>query len=135
MNYLIPGLTQTGKMSSSEPNSKIDLNDDEKTIKKKINKAYSIDGQIKDNGLLAIAKFVVFKVLEYQKKSFIIDRPEKWGGKIEFATYQKLEDAFAKKELASADLKQGLAEEIIKLLNSFQDKQKELSKLSAAAYP
>ena len=37
MNYLIPGLTQSGKMSSSEPGSKIDFDDTEKQIRKKIN--------------------------------------------------------------------------------------------------
>ena len=81
MNHLIPGLGQSGKMSSSEPNSKIDFEDDDKTIKNKINKAYSVDGEVENNGLLAISRFIIFKLKE---DSFIIDRPEKWGGKIEF---------------------------------------------------
>ena len=135
MNYLIPGLTQSGKMSSSEPNSKIDFDDDDKTIQKKINKAYSLDGETENNGLLAIARFVIFKILEYQHRTFIINRPEKWGGKIEFSNYQDLEKAFENKELASQDLKQGLAEEIIKLITPIRKVLENNSKLINKAYP
>ena len=51
MNFLIPGLGESGKMSSSEPNSKIDFEDSDEIIRKKINKAYSVDGVTEGNGL------------------------------------------------------------------------------------
>jgi tyrosyl-tRNA synthetase len=127
MNPLIPGLGESGKMSSSEPNSKIDFDDSDKQIRKKINKAYSTDGVIENNGLLMLLKYVIFKHLKDNK--FIINRPEEYGGKIEFENYQQVEDAFAKKELASVDLKQGISDEIIKIitpLRNFIEKNKEL---------
>ena len=72
MNPLVPGLGESGKMSSSEPNSKIDFDDSDETIKKKINKAFSIDGQVENNGLLAILNYVIFIKLAHEKRDFIV---------------------------------------------------------------
>ncbi len=135
MNYLVPGLGESGKMSSSEPNSKIDFDDTDKQIKKKINKAFSVDGVIENNGLLALLKFVVFKKLDVEKRDFVIDRPEQYGGRVSFKTYQEVENAFSKKELASVDLKQGLAEEVIKLITPLRMALEKKSKLYQEAYP
>ncbi|MBN2881705.1 tyrosine--tRNA ligase [Candidatus Woesearchaeota archaeon] len=135
MNPLIPGLGESGKMSSSEPNSKIDFDDSDKAIRKKIGKAFSIDGVVDENGLLAIAKYVIFRKLEDEGKDFVIDRPEQYGGKIVFKTYEDVESAFAKKELASIDLKQGIADEIIKLISPLRTKIEENKELFDAAYP
>ena len=121
MNSLVPGLGESGKMSSSEPNSKIDFDDFDETIKKKINKAFSIDGQVENNGLLAILKYVIFIKLAHEKRDFIVNRPEKYGGKIVFKTYEEVEKAFAAKELVSADLKQALAEEVIKFITPIRN--------------
>ncbi len=135
MNYLIPGLGESGKMSSSEPNSKIDFDDTDKQIKKKINKAFSVDGVIENNGLLALLKFIIFKKLDAEGREFIIDRPEQYGGKISFKSYQEVEKAFSSKELASVDLKQGISEEIIKLITPLRDAIIKNEKLYLEAYP
>ena len=116
MNPLVPGLGESGKMSSSEPNSKIDFDDSDEIIKKKINKAFSVDGEVENNGLLAILKYVIFVKLNHEKRDFVVNRPEKYGGKMVFRTYDKVEKAFVAKELVSADLKQALAEEVIKFI-------------------
>ena len=135
MNYLVPGLGESGKMSSSEPNSKIDFDDTDKQVRKKINKAFSVDGKIENNGLLALLKFVIFKKLDVEKREFVIDRPEQYGGRISFKTYQEVEYSFAKNELASVDLKQGIAEEIIKLITPLRTVLEKKSKLYQEAYP
>ncbi len=135
MNPLIPGLGESGKMSSSEPNSKIDFTDDDAKIKSKINKAFCVDGQIEGNGLLAIMKYIIFKHLNKHKKHFVIDRPEKYGGKIEFKTYEELEEAFASKKLASVDLKMGVTAELISYLAPLREKIEANKKLLVAAYP
>ncbi|MGV8086385.1 MAG: tyrosine--tRNA ligase [Candidatus Woesearchaeota archaeon] len=54
----IRGLTQEGKMSSSIKNSKIDLIDDEKTIKDKLKSAYCEEGN-PENGVLEFAETVI----------------------------------------------------------------------------
>ncbi len=134
MNPLVPGLGESGKMSSSEANSKIDFDDTDKQIKKKINKAFSVDGEVENNGLLAILKHVIFIKLNHEKRDFVIDRPEQYGGKISFKTYEEVEKAFASKELASVDLKQGLAEEVIKLIAPLRTKLEENKELYEKAY-
>lgn len=135
MNPLIPGLGESGKMSSSEPNSKIDFEDSDQVIKQKINKAYCIDGVVEGNGLLAILKYILFRKLEQEGRPFVVNRPEKYGGKIVFENFGDVEIAFAEKKLSSIDLKQSLAEELIKFitpLRSFLEKHK---KLIDDAYP
>jgi tyrosyl-tRNA synthetase len=135
MTPLIPGLTESGKMSSSDPNSKIDLLDNKKKITKKINKAYCPEKQVEDNGVLAFAKFVIFVNLENKGEKFIINRSEKFGGKIEFENYANLESAYEKGELHPMDLKMGLVDEIDKLLSVIREKMQKEEKLIKEAYP
>ena len=135
MNYLVPGLGESGKMSSSEPNSKIDFDDTDKQIRKKINKAYSVDGQAEGNGLLAMLKFVIFKQLDREGRSFVIDRPEQYGGKVEFKSYEDVEKSFSSKELSSIDLKQGISDEVIRFLEPLRSKLEENKVLLDDAYP
>ncbi len=134
MNPLIPGLGESGKMSSSEPNSKIDFEDSDKEIRKKVNKAFSVEGKVEGNGLLALLKYVVFRKLDQDKRKFSIDRPEKYGGNISFSNYLDVENAFASKKLASVDLKQGVAEEMILLISPLRSSLEKNSKLYKEAY-
>ena len=52
MNKMVPGLTG-GKMSSSEPNSKIDFLDPPDVVKRKIKSAFCEEGNVAENGVLA----------------------------------------------------------------------------------
>ena len=135
MTPLIPGLTASGKMSSSDPNSKIDLLDNKKAITKKMNKAFCPEKQVEDNGVLAFTKYVAFVNLENKGESFVIDRPEKFGGKLEFNSYDELEEAYAKGELHPMDLKLGLVDEIDKLLDVLRNKMADKEELIKEAYP
>lgn len=60
-SFPVPGLTG-GKMSSSDPDSKIDLLDSPEQVKKKLKKAFCEPGNIEDNGVLAFCKYVLFNV-------------------------------------------------------------------------
>ena len=65
MNPMIPNITAKNnneKMSSSEPNSKIDLLDNPKSIKKKINKAWS-EPKNPENGLFTFLKNAIFPIM------------------------------------------------------------------------
>lgn len=74
MNPLIPGLGKSGKMSSSEPLSKIDFDDTPDMLQKKIRAAYcestlelSEGTSVADamcNGVLALTKFVIFPFIK-----------------------------------------------------------------------
>lgn len=135
MNTLIPGLGKSGKMSSSEPNSKIDFDDSDEVIRDKINKAYTVDGQVEGNGLLAILKYILFKKFENEKRSFVVRREDKWGGDVEYKTFEEIEQDFKSQNLSSADLKPAVAEEIIKLISPLRDRIKENYSLVKKAYP
>lgn len=133
MTPMLPGLTGK-KMSASDPKSKIDLLDDETTVKNKLKKAYCEEGLVEDNGILAFLKNVIMTIKQDKGEKFVIERPEKFGGNIKFSTYQEIEDAFVAKKLHPLDLKNGLADEINKLLKPFQKNKEKLDKIAEEAY-
>lgn len=61
MNPMVPGL-MGGKMSSSDPDSKIDFLDPPEAVKRKIKKAFCEEGNITENGLLAFTKAVLIPI-------------------------------------------------------------------------
>jgi tyrosyl-tRNA synthetase len=104
---LIPSLKgpAKGKMSSSDKSGMISIIDSDKEIKSKINKAYCNEGEIKDNPILGIIKLVIFP----RNKKFLIKRPEKFGGNLDFKNYSDLEKAYEKKKIHPLDLKNSCA--------------------------
>jgi len=130
MNPMIPGLVGK-KMSSSDPKTKIDLGDDEKTIKDKINKADFIEGD-SDNGVMAFLKYVLMVIKSDKKEKFKIDRPDKFGGSIEFNNYEEIEKQVKSKELHPMDVKIAVAKEIFSLLSKMDVKK--LNELAKKAY-
>lgn len=141
MNPMVPGLTQGGKMSASDPNSKIDLLEDTKTIKKKINAAYCAAGEVEGNGLLSFVEYVVFPIAELKNKgkaTFNIERPEQYGGNVSFNSVAELKEAFAAEKLSPVDLKTGVAAAIDGLLKPIRDEfvnNEEFQKIEKLAYP
>ena len=133
MNPMVPGLMGS-KMSSSVEDSKIDLLDDAATVTRKIKKAFCEEGNVTDNGLLSFAKMVLFPLYD-GKKPFSINRPEKFGGPVSYATYAELEKAFAEKALFPKDLKDGMTAAINQLLEPIREAFKGKEELVYKAYP
>ncbi len=129
---LVPGLIGE-KMSASVEKSKIDLMDDEKTVAEKIKSAYCEEGRL-DNGLLPFLKYVIMAIKSDRNESFIIERPEKFGGNVEYKNYDKIEEAFSKRELHPLDLKYAVAREINELLRPMRKNAQLLKKLAKDAY-
>ena len=127
------------KMSSSDPNSKIDLLDSIRAIDQKVNRAFCEEGNMWDNPLLVFCKYVIFPVLELKGTNvFTIHRPEKYGGNVEFTEYYQLEQSFADKQLHPGDLKKGVREFLANLLAPLREmfeQDKELQTLIKKAYP
>ncbi len=132
INPIIQGLIGK-KMSASDEKSKIDLLDNDKIIKQKINGAECIAGN-SDNGIMAFLKYVIMTIKNDEKKDFIINRDKKHGGDLRYSSYEKIEKDFVSKKLHPLDLKNAVAEEIINLLKPIQKHRKELEKLSKKAY-
>ncbi len=133
MTPLIPGLVGA-KMSSSISTSKIDLLDSEDTVNRKINAA-ECDPANPNNGVLAFLKQVIFPLKEDNKEKLVIERPTKFGGNLEYKTYDQLEHDFTNKKVHPLDVKNALAKELNTLLAPIRKHHKELSKLYEEAYP
>ncbi|KAJ3396793.1 hypothetical protein HDU92_001897 [Lobulomyces angularis] len=140
MNAMVAGLTGA-KMSSSDPDSKISLLDDTKSIEKKLKKGFCEEGNIDDNPILQFIKVVIFPVLSIKydgKTNFTIKRPEKFGGDSVYQSFEELQEAFKEKKVHPGDLKQSTVFYLDQLLEPIRNKfnsSKELTKLVEDAYP
>ena len=106
------------KMSKSKPDSMISIHDNPKEVNKKINKAFCPEKQIIGNPVLEICKYIIFPYLE--SKTFFIERSEKFGGNLEFKTYEKLEKVFVD-GLHPIDVKNATAKYINKILEPIHE--------------
>jgi len=116
------------KMSKSKPDSAIFMTDSEKDIKRKINKAYCPEKQDIENPIMEYCKYIIFEKF----KTLKIDRPEKFGGNLEFENYEELIKAYSKGELHPMDLKSGVAvhiNELIKPVREHFEKNKKAKEL------
>lgn len=105
------------KMSKSKPDTAIFMTDTTEDVKRKINKAYCLEGDTKENPVLEYCKYIIFESFERLGiTEFVVERPEKWGGALRFKTYVELEKAFVEKQLHPMDLKNTVVILIDKLL-------------------
>lgn len=147
MNPMVPGL-MGGKMSSSDPDSKIDFLDPPEVVKRKIRKSFCEEGNVSENGLLAFLEAVLIPVSQLRlerlrgeggfdvqegvglHKPFVADDApegtvftitrEKGGGPSHYKTYEELKDDFAAKKIHPGDLKASVRDAIISLLGPIQ---------------
>jgi tyrosyl-tRNA synthetase len=120
------------KMSKSKPASAVYLHDTPEEITKKIKNAFC-PPDVEGNPVLDIAKLIVFPRTGMLK----VDRPAKYGGMVEFKSFDELAVAYSGGKLHPQDLKVGTANALIEILapvrSYFQkhpanlDKVKELS--------
>ena len=123
MNPMIPSFNSGNpdeKMSSSDENSKIDLLDVPKVIKKKIGKAFCEEGNI-NCGLLSFVKHIIIRIEQFKDNCFTINRTEEYGGVCEYKIYDDLENDFRDKKLHPVDLKQGVSAWLIDLLEPVRE--------------
>lgn len=142
MNFMVPGLGQGGKMSASDPNSKIDVVEEPKVVKKKIASAFCAPGDI-NNGLIAFLENVVQPIQELKSGvdgtfDFFVDRPEKYGGPISYKSMDELKADFASEKLSPVDLKAGVSDKINELLEPIRvayKESKDFQDADAQGYP
>jgi tyrosyl-tRNA synthetase len=109
------------KMSKSKPDTCIFIHDSEKEVKRKINKAFCMEKEIKYNPILDWVKRLIFPI----KGKLEINRPEKFGGNIKYKNYLELEKDFEKGTIHPIDLKNSVA---ISLINILEPARKHFSK-------
>ena len=130
MTPLLPGLIGK-KMSASDPGSKIDFLDDKESVRKKMNKAYCLEGDA-DNGVMSFMKNILMVIMADNGVRFKVERPGKFGGDVSYKSYDELEKDFVAKKLHPMDLKNAVAREINLLFGKMD--RKRLKRLSEKGY-
>lgn len=122
MNKMLPSLAgKSGeKMSSSIENSKIELTDTPKNIRKKINKSF-LEHQKHDAPLFEFIKNVIFPLLQFREEVFTINRDEKYGGIAKYELYEHLVNDYEVDIICPADIKLGVSDFLIELLEPIRN--------------
>ena len=106
------------KMSKSIPSSAVFINDSEDEIRKKLNKAFCPEKEVEFNPVMDWAKCLIFRD---EKCKLKVERPRKFGGDVTYTEFLGLERDFKSGKLHPMDLKNALAEGLIKLLKPVRD--------------
>ena len=100
------------KMSKSKPETSVFVHDSPEVISRKINSAYCPPKVVEGNALTEYSKYIIFR----KQKSLKIERPEKYGGTVEFFSYPELEESYLGGKLHPADLKKGVGEALDQII-------------------
>ncbi len=100
------------KMSKSKPDGAVFIHDSPDEIRRKLSKAFCPEKEIEFNPVLDWAKYVIFQI----NKKLEIKRDNKFGGNVSYKDYSDLEKDFSQGNLHPTDLKNAVAEELIKIL-------------------
>jgi len=100
------------KMSKSKPDTCIFVHDSPEEIKRKINKAFCLEGESEYNPILDWSKNLIFPI----RNVLEIKRDVKFGGDVKYDSYASLEADFREKKLHPMDLKNAVAESLMDIL-------------------
>ncbi|MCJ1396294.1 hypothetical protein MMC18_009183 [Xylographa bjoerkii] len=140
MNSMVPGLAG-GKMSSSDPDSKIDLLDSPEIVKKKLKKAYAVPKEVDGNGIISFVEYVLLPIggLKHGGPGrFVIERREGEGEPLVYEDIDTLKEDYKADRLTPQMLKAGVSTALITLLEPIQadfKASKEWQEIEMKAYP
>ena len=93
------------KMSKSVPDSGIFMMDSADEVRRKIEKAYCPAGTVNENPLAEYMRYIIFEKFPTVK----IERPAKFGGDLELASYAEFARLYEEGKIHPADVKQTVA--------------------------
>jgi len=105
------------KMSKSKPETSIFVHDSKEQIMKKVNSAYCPPKVVEGNALIEYSRYIIFRKLG----RLGVERPEKYGGNVEFRSADELEAAFREGSLHPADLKKGVGESLNEIITPIRE--------------
>lgn len=120
-HHMLMGLKEgQAKMSKSDPDSAIFMEDSEDDVRRKIKQAFCRPGDTETNPILDYCEYIIFPskqngVLGAQVE-FLVERSEENGGNVVFNRYEELKESFGKEQLHPKDLKKAVQREINALL-------------------
>lgn len=116
-HHMLMGLDGSDKMSKSNPNNTVFMDDTPQDIRKKINKAFCEPSNVEKNPLLDWCKHLVFPI----KNVFIIPANNE-DSEIIYESFEKLYDDFKNNILHPKKLKEGMIHTLLNLLEPIQKK-------------
>jgi tyrosyl-tRNA synthetase len=105
------------KMSKSKPETSIFVHDSRETIARKLDSAFCPPRAIEGNALIEYSRYIVFRKLRALK----VERPEKYGGNVEFHSQEELERAYSDGNLHPADLKRSMATALDEIISPIRE--------------
>lgn len=111
----------TSKMSKSIAESGIIVHDEPEVIRKKLRSAYCPEKDIESNPVIEIARYAIFP----WTGTVSVDRPSKYGGPVSFANAKELEEEYRLGKMHPLDLKNTVAESLIKILEPVRQEFKQ----------
>ncbi|CBX94254.1 hypothetical protein IAQ61_006382 [Plenodomus lingam] len=119
MNPMVPGL-QGGKMSASDPDSKIDVLDNADIVKRKLKKAFAPPKIVDDNGVLSFVEYVLLPAghLIHGEQKFIVPRRD--AEPLVYTNIADMQSDYANDILIPQDLKPAVTDALNKLLEPVQ---------------
>ncbi|KAI1077578.1 tyrosyl-tRNA synthetase [Whalleya microplaca] len=138
LNPMVPGL-HGGKMSASDPDSKIDLLDSPEVVTKKIRKAIATPKVVEENGLLAFVEFVLLPASALRgNREFQVDRSRDGLEPLVYTAIDQIHQDYRNDVLTPQLLKPAVAKALNSLLGpiqaAYQD-SKEWQETASKAYP
>ena len=136
---LLPGLSGSGrmdaatgifdgKMSKSKPESCIFIDDTPEEIRWKIKRAYCPPKIVEENPIIQMVKYIAFPKYGQLK----VERSEKYGGDLEYSSYEELEKDYLSGALHPLDLKNAVSNvlvEMLKPVRSYAEKNPDIFNL------
>jgi len=117
-HHMLMGLKQgQPKMSKSDPDSAIFMEDTESDVNLKIKRAYCPPGDLKDNPCFDYLKHIVFQKFD----TFTVSRKAEDGGDKVYTSYEEVEKDYVAGILHPGDLKPALAKAINQMIQPVRD--------------
>jgi tyrosyl-tRNA synthetase len=104
-----PELAGDFKMSKSNPKTAIYMHNTYEEIKQKVNSAYCPEKIVEGNPLFNYLNCILLKDL---KENIVIERPAKFGGRLEAENYAELVKVYQEGKLHPSDLKMFVADKL-----------------------
>lgn len=140
MNPMVPGLQAGGKMSASDPNSKIDVLDDATSVTNKIKKAFAEAKVTEGNGLIAFIEYVLLPISTLQSpegKGSMKFTPRE-GESLVYSNIDDIRKAYEADTLTPQMLKAGVSDTLNTVLAPIQEefqKDKDWQEALESGYP
>ena len=128
-HHMVMGLDGSDKMSKSNPDNAIFMDDSEQEVKRKIKKAFCEPGKVDGNPILDWIKCIILPIT----KKIIIPENLKWNTpEIIYNNYEDLEKDFSIEKIHPKDLKLSITNhinELLKPVKEYFENNKEAQKL------